>query len=270
MSSEDQVRAAITSIEQRQQEIQRRFEEEQRKIREALDRKQTQLVDRQRALQERLERQQQRLHERFGMETGAESSGRDRILDMATELFVSRGYLDVSMREIAEASGLRKATIYHHFRDKDELFLAVAIRAMRERKTRMEEIVTEPQPLPGLLEIMAGMQLTQWDSGMMRIAQDMHEHIPESKHDEIHAVLFDIMELYTGVFARALERGEIIDVNPALAGAAYFHLVSAWMWDPFGHLKDHLLEPSELAKLAVNTLLYGIAGPELRSNRSTD
>ncbi len=31
------------------------------------------------------------------------------------------------MREIAEAAGLRKATIYHHFADKEELFTAIVM-----------------------------------------------------------------------------------------------------------------------------------------------
>jgi AcrR family transcriptional regulator len=270
MNSRDRVRDAITSLEQTQQELQRRFDEEQRKIQETLERKQAQLAERQRALQDRLEREQQRLHERFGMETGGEQSGRDRILEKATELFATRGYLDVSMREIAEASGLRKATIYHHFRDKDELFIAVALKAMRDRSAKIETIVNEPLPLPALLKRMAEMQLTQWDGSMMRIAQDMQEHIPESKHDEIHSVLFGIMDLYTSVFARAADQGEIVMLKPALAGAAFFHLVSAWMWDPFGNLKAHLSEPSDMADLAVNTLLYGIAGPALRTTPAPD
>ncbi|MCX6031700.1 MAG: TetR/AcrR family transcriptional regulator [Chloroflexi bacterium] len=50
---------------------------------------------------------------------------RDRIIEQATRLFVSRGYHAMSMREIAEAVGVTKAALYYHFSDKEELFLAV-------------------------------------------------------------------------------------------------------------------------------------------------
>ena len=50
---------------------------------------------------------------------------RERILDQATVLFVSRGYHGISMREIAEAAGVSKAGLYYHFRDKEALFLAI-------------------------------------------------------------------------------------------------------------------------------------------------
>jgi AcrR family transcriptional regulator len=48
-----------------------------------------------------------------------------RIKDAATRLFVAKGYLGVSMREIAEATGLSKAGLYYHFKDKEDLFLAI-------------------------------------------------------------------------------------------------------------------------------------------------
>lgn len=47
------------------------------------------------------------------------------IVRQAKDLFATRGYRGVSVREIAEACGLGKATLYHHFRDKRELYLEV-------------------------------------------------------------------------------------------------------------------------------------------------
>src|SRR5512136_2954009 len=48
-----------------------------------------------------------------------------RIIEEATCLFVASGYRGISMREIAEAVGISKAGLYYHFRDKEDLFLAV-------------------------------------------------------------------------------------------------------------------------------------------------
>src|SRR5512140_1458363 len=64
---------------------------------------------------------------------------RERIIDEATRLFVSLGYHGISMREIAEASGVSKAGIYYHFRDKEELFLDI----LRTNLEAIEQIVAE-------------------------------------------------------------------------------------------------------------------------------
>jgi AcrR family transcriptional regulator len=47
------------------------------------------------------------------------------IVRQAKDLFATRGYRGVSVREIAEACGLGKATLYHHFKDKRALYLEV-------------------------------------------------------------------------------------------------------------------------------------------------
>lgn len=46
---------------------------------------------------------------------------RPGIVQVATSLFAARGIDGVSMREIAQAAGVREAAIYRHFAGKDEL-----------------------------------------------------------------------------------------------------------------------------------------------------
>jgi AcrR family transcriptional regulator len=46
---------------------------------------------------------------------------REEILDAAAELFTSRGYAATSTRMIAEAVGIRQASLYYHVANKEEL-----------------------------------------------------------------------------------------------------------------------------------------------------
>ncbi len=50
-----------------------------------------------------------------------EMTTKDRILDVAIDLFAQKGFDAVSLREIAEAAGVRKATLYYYFTTKDEI-----------------------------------------------------------------------------------------------------------------------------------------------------
>jgi AcrR family transcriptional regulator len=53
------------------------------------------------------------------------SPPKQAILDTAHLLFVQHGYEGLSIRDLADHCGLAKATIYHHFEDKQALFMSV-------------------------------------------------------------------------------------------------------------------------------------------------
>jgi AcrR family transcriptional regulator len=53
---------------------------------------------------------------------------RERILDVALELFNDQGYDATSLREIAERLGITKAAIYYHFQSKADILFELHLR----------------------------------------------------------------------------------------------------------------------------------------------
>jgi TetR/AcrR family transcriptional regulator len=64
---------------------------------------------------------------------------RDAILARAAELFASQGYTATSMKEVAAACGVSKASLYHYVRDKRELLFQIAAGHV----ARLEQFVAE-------------------------------------------------------------------------------------------------------------------------------
>lgn len=52
----------------------------------------------------------------------AQEDPAERILEAADELFSARGFPGVSMRDVAEAARVKKASVFYHYKNKDELF----------------------------------------------------------------------------------------------------------------------------------------------------
>ena len=94
--------------------------------------------------------------ERRGDET------RERIVDVALEMFNERGYERTSLREIAERLGVTKAALYYHFRSKEDILLELHLRlhaigrdvlAQLERLDDQEVVAAWPSLLEQLIEL---------------------------------------------------------------------------------------------------------------------
>jgi AcrR family transcriptional regulator len=60
--------------------------------------------------------------------SGSVASTRERILDIALELFTEHGYDKTSLRDIAERLGTTKAALYYHFKSKSDILLELHLR----------------------------------------------------------------------------------------------------------------------------------------------
>lgn len=71
---------------------------------------------------------------------------RRQILDGARTCFARFGYEGATVRRLEDATGLSRGAIFHHFKDKESLFLALA----EDDAARMADVVAEQ----GLVQVM--------------------------------------------------------------------------------------------------------------------
>lgn len=74
-----------------------------------------------------------------GSAANPEATTRERILDVALDLFVRKGYAETSLREIAAELGFSKAALYYHFESKQDILLAL--------HRRVHDLTDEALPL---------------------------------------------------------------------------------------------------------------------------
>jgi TetR/AcrR family transcriptional regulator, transcriptional repressor of aconitase len=78
---------------------------------------------------------------------------RTQILDGARVCFARFGYEGATVRRLEEATGLSRGAIFHHFRDKESLFLALA----EDDAHRMADVVARE----GLVQVMRNLLSTR-------------------------------------------------------------------------------------------------------------
>lgn len=62
---------------------------------------------------------------------------RDKILDCAEVLFARRGFAGIGLADVADAAGLGKSSLFHHFSSKAQLYAAVMVRILARIETKL-------------------------------------------------------------------------------------------------------------------------------------
>ena len=72
------------------------------------------------------------------------TTAREQILDAAAELFTHLGYASTSTRRIADAVGVRQASLYHHFATKDDILDALLSGTVDDSLQLAGALLSEP------------------------------------------------------------------------------------------------------------------------------
>src|ERR1700738_3303712 len=108
------------------------------------------------------------------------AAGREEIVAAAVELFTTRVFPSTSTRTIAEAVGVRQASLYHYFKTKDDILSALLSQTVTPTLTIIDSLAgTEPaMSAPEHLHALAlfdGRQLLdgRWNLGALYLQREL-------------------------------------------------------------------------------------------------
>ena len=149
-----------------------------------------------------------------------QSPGEVAILEAAVRLFSASSYDAVSMRGVAEAAGVSKANIYHHFSSKESLYQAILQSSAAELSGLVDQLAESPGPFANRLANFARAHLGHLEKNALTSRVIIREAF--SGNDERSKMLTD--QVFGGIFQRIIstfmagqEAGELRpDLDPAL------------------------------------------------------
>jgi AcrR family transcriptional regulator len=118
---------------------------------------------------------------------------RERILDIALELFSDQGYDKTSLRQIAERLGFTKAAIYYHFASKGDILMALHMRLHdfgREALDALGDETASPEVWMKLIDQLIGQMLQQralfiFHERNQAAIEALHRGHYESDHEDL-------------------------------------------------------------------------------------
>ncbi len=184
---------------------------------------------------------------------------RRRSLEEATRLFVEHGYHGISMRAIAEQAGLSKAGLYYHFRDKEDLFLAILTANIEQieaivAQARAEELTTRARISRILSNI--GARAPEQRAIIRLASQELSELSPQARQTFVQLY----HQRFTGQIEAVLVDGiAAADIRPVDTRLATWILLG--MMFPFFYPANiqHLAPAEHSIELMVSIFFDGIA-----------
>lgn len=148
--------------------------------------------------------------------------GRDRILREARGLFTRHGFAAVSMQQIADAAGVNKATLYHHYRDKEALFLAVVERERALTAAAVDAALGAGAPLRSRLLAVAERVVAPEQADIGRLMADLKQHVSADRREAAFCQGPPPWEGLRRAIAEAVAAGEARPVDPELVARLFF------------------------------------------------
>ena len=173
---------------------------------------------------------------RSGRPTRAEAELRDaRLIEVAAELFMERGYEGTSIDAVAEAARVSKPTVYARHQDKAALFRAVLQRHIRlwlepllaaaEAKAGAAETESVETALHELSRTLLALSMKHGASEVKRIVAAQSLHFPELARFAYEEGWLRAVRAIAGLLANFAASGQIEIEDSEIAADLFLNLV---------------------------------------------
>src|SRR5215467_15347387 len=185
---------------------------------------------------------------------------RNRVYEVAAEVFHRKGYDNTSMSDVASAAGLTKAGLYHHVSSKESLLytvLDVGLDLTESYVMKPLEAISDPlERLKTMIELHLRLVLEERNLEVTGLLHECKTLAPGDR-TRINRRKKEYVKMTTKLIADVLKKYSITDINPKLAAFALLGMLN-WTYQWYKPSGSNSRE--EIVKNFQQIFLQGIIG----------
>jgi AcrR family transcriptional regulator len=149
------------------------------------------------------------------------------LLEAAAEVFARKGYHRTTVDEIARAIGVAKGTIYYHFENKEDLYLAIIREGVYLFKEQLGKAVATSVSTPDKISKLIDEQLLFYEQEKDLVFLFLKELCNTDLRREVLAeMLTDCLKIIRVVIEEGIRDGSLEAVDPEITTPVLFGMVS--------------------------------------------
>jgi AcrR family transcriptional regulator len=196
-----------------------------------------------------------------------ELAGKELLLEVACDLFMTAGYDGVSMQQIAEAAHMTKGSPYYHFAGKEDLFAQAFVHRTNHVHDGLKQVLEQDTDFKSRLTDALTYLLSTADAGMIRLVEDFKRCVGADLAVKCQAQRLEpeaMVQLYTPIFAKAAADGTHFRLTPERTALLFFSLQMGVLHTL--HMTNSLPDSQEhIHHLAADTVESFLFGAMLRT-----
>ncbi len=187
----------------------------------------------------------------------ATTDRREVLLGHAERLFSQRGYEATSVRDIANAMGIKAGSLYAHIQTKEDLLWEILIAAADRFFAGANPIMqSDLLPLEKLKRLIAAHVKVITDSASAAAVYTTEwRHLTEPRRSEFAARRDAYEEMVRGLVREGIRTGEMADVDEKFATLL---ILSSMNWIYQWYRADGPMTPEEIARKLTEMLFKGL------------
>lgn len=183
------------------------------------------------------------------------------IYDTAARLFARRGYSRTSIRDLSEALGLQKSSLYHYFESKEDLLHRLLDQFMEQALQSIEALCSQPMPPQEKLAAFMRFYTSFYAGDRDRLSLLVNEL--DCLGGERRAAMVAKQRRYVaaiqGILSQMQQQGLMRDIPLPVAVFAFFGMVH---YTPKWYRREGGVSPEELGNLFETIFCHGVLKAE--------
>jgi AcrR family transcriptional regulator len=182
--------------------------------------------------------------------TTSESGLRETILTTAKSLFIQHGYRGLAMRQISDALGVSKAALYYHFKDKEELFIAILSANLNEIENAINDIQAKKISCSEQIALFIEYVLNQpaEQRAIIRLGSQEMAHVSDAARQKFGKTYHDqFIGKLQNIFQTGVENGEFRPIDSSIATWALLGMMYPYFYP--AHAESAHLRPESIRQI---------------------
>ena len=190
------------------------------------------------------------------------------IMRISYRLFMELGYRKVSTRMIAEQCGISQPALYHHFKNKQQIYMEVIFNSIQQTEKALLKVIEKYDSLEDRLLQIAIFFMTNYQEDLMQMFHDLQHEMPEDVQKQLKTHWQSgFLQPVVGILENGVKKNEIAPFESVNSNSFEIALI-------FLQYIQTVIQPSSMktltdsqqeqlvsrkAQLIVHLFLHGIA-----------